>query len=85
MVILKNIIRCNLCGDVIESEHVHDYQTCMCGAVAIDGGKDYLKRSFMYSFDDIEELSEIVTMTGSPVSIGVLSNGQIGEDCPEDR
>ena len=46
MKILKNAIRCNLCGDEIESTDRHDYVTCSCGACAVDGGHDYLLRSF---------------------------------------
>jgi len=44
--IIKNAIRCNLCGDEIESKHRHDYVQCKCGACAVDGGHDYLHRSF---------------------------------------
>lgn len=43
--IIRNAIRCNLCGDEIESRHRHDYVQCKCGACAVDGGKDYLRRS----------------------------------------
>ena len=44
--IIKNAIRCNLCGDEIESTSRHQYVTCSCGACAVDGGLDYLRRSF---------------------------------------
>lgn len=43
-IIVKNAIRCKLCGDVIESKHVHDFVTCSCGACSVDGGHDYLRR-----------------------------------------
>jgi hypothetical protein len=36
-------IRCKKCGDVIVSKHRHDYRTCKCGKIAIDGGSDYTK------------------------------------------
>ena len=52
--ILKNRIRCRTCGDIIESLHVHDFKYCFCGKVAVDGGKEYLKRCG--DMDDIEEL-----------------------------
>lgn len=55
--IVKNAAKCKKCGDVIESKHVHDFVTCKCGAISVDGGHFYLKRSAM-DFDDIEELSE---------------------------
>ena len=42
--ILKNAIRCNICGDEIESKYRHDYVQCKCGACAVDDGHDYLRR-----------------------------------------
>lgn len=54
--IIKNMIRCNLCGDTIESVHVHDFVTCRCGACSVDGGIEYLSRSFV-STNDFTELS----------------------------
>ena len=56
--IVHNRIRCRKCGDVIESETVHDYQACSCGACAVDGGKDYLRRCG-YT-ENWEDLSEVV-------------------------
>ena len=44
--IIKNAIRCNICGDEIESKHRHDFVECSCGACAVDGGHDYLRRCF---------------------------------------
>lgn len=43
--ILCNKAQCTICGDVIESRHRHDFVTCKCGALSVDGGLDYLKRS----------------------------------------
>lgn len=54
--IITNKIRCKKCGDIIESKHRHDFVVCKCGAVAVDGGHDYLKRTGNY--EDREELSE---------------------------
>lgn len=56
-----NKIRCKKCGDVIESKSVHDYKWCSCLSVAVDGGKDYLKRSG--NRGDFEELSEYEVIT----------------------
>lgn len=44
--IIKNAIQCKQCGEVIESVHRHDYKWCKCGMCAVDGGKEYLRRSF---------------------------------------
>jgi hypothetical protein len=43
--IIQNQIRCNQCGDEPYSAHRHDCKSCKCGAVAVDGGMEYLKRS----------------------------------------
>lgn len=56
--IIKNSIKCNLCGDIISSKHRHDSKWCSCQSVGIDGGTDYLKRSYTNSSDDFIELSE---------------------------
>ena len=56
--IIRNMARCKLCGDVIESKTRHDFVTCSCGAVSVDGGHDYLRRCYNLT-DDIEELSVI--------------------------
>lgn len=42
--IITNSVKCNLCNEVIFSAHVHDYVTCSCGNISVDGGQDYLKR-----------------------------------------
>ena len=55
MKIIKNAIQCRKCGDIIESKHVHDFVSCSCGAVAVDGGHDYLRRCG--NKEDIIELS----------------------------
>ena len=55
--IIVNKIKCKKCGDVIESTYKHDFKFCKCGAVAVNGGKDYLRR--VGYEEDYEELSEI--------------------------
>ena len=44
--IIHNIIKCNHCGDIIESNYRHDFKQCSCQRVAVDGGHDYLRRCF---------------------------------------
>ena len=39
--ITRNAARCKKCGDVIESKHLHDWVTCECGAIFVDGGREY--------------------------------------------
>lgn len=36
--IRKNRAKCKLCEEIIESKHSHDYVTCKCGEISIDGG-----------------------------------------------
>ena len=55
--IISNKIKCKKCGDIIESKSTNDYKRCSCRAVAVDGGKDYLKR--IGNEEDYEELSII--------------------------
>jgi len=58
-IIISNKARCRKCGEVIESKHRHDFTYCQCGAIFVDGGKDYLRRGG--DLESIEELSEITT------------------------
>jgi hypothetical protein len=56
-VVVRNAARCRKCGTVVESAHRHDWRSCPCGAVFVDGGTAYLRRGFTHQ-DDLEELSE---------------------------
>lgn len=49
--IIKNQAKCLLCGDMIESKSRHDFVTCSCGSLSVDGGKLYLIRSFQNRLD----------------------------------
>lgn len=42
--IIRNSAKCLKCGDEIESTHVHDFKWCSCKNIAVDGGKEYIKR-----------------------------------------
>jgi hypothetical protein len=62
--ITRNRARCRKCNDIIESEYRHDFRSCECGAISVDGGKAYLRRLWGGGLkperksDSIEELSE---------------------------
>ena len=45
-VITQNAAVCHLCGEFIESKHGHDFKWCSCENVAVDGGKNYIRRAF---------------------------------------
>lgn len=42
--ISRNSVKCHVCLSEIESVSVHHYITCTCGNIAVDGGKEYLRR-----------------------------------------
>lgn len=54
--IRRNAAKCLKCGDAVESKSVHDFCSCSCGAMYVDGGHSYLRRGG--DLDCIEELSE---------------------------
>jgi len=56
--IIRNAVRCKICGGVIESRSTHDLVKCSCGACAVDGGFEYLRR--LGHENDWEELSEFI-------------------------
>ena len=59
--IIRNVIRCNHCGDVIQSSYRHNFVTCSCGCCSVDGGLDYLRRCCWNSQEeDYADLSETV-------------------------
>jgi hypothetical protein len=37
----RSRIQCKKCGDVVESKHRHDFRSCSCRSVHLDGGLDY--------------------------------------------
>lgn len=39
-----NAVQCHACAEVIVSLYRHDFKTCKCGDVSVDGGYDYLRR-----------------------------------------
>jgi hypothetical protein len=52
-----NRAKCLLCQDIIVSRNRHDFTTCKCGNLSVDGGSWYLKRCFK-EIGQYEELSE---------------------------
>lgn len=66
----RNICRCKICGDVIESKSVHDYVLCSCGACATDGGQDYISRSWDPKYGSIDDVIEhIICPVGENIII----------------
>ena len=46
MNLVRNAIQCLSCDEVIVSTHRHDFKTCKCGNVSVDGGLEYKRRAF---------------------------------------
>ena len=42
--IIENAVVCHMCGDKIFSKNRHDFVSCTCGAISVDGGQEYLRR-----------------------------------------
>ncbi len=40
-------LKCLDCGDVIQSKHRHDFVSCSCRKVSIDGGGEYQRMLLM--------------------------------------
>ena len=57
--ILTNKAKCLICDDILESTSRHDSKTCSCGNLSVDGGHDYIRRSYREE-DSYEDLSEEV-------------------------
>jgi len=55
--VLRNRAQCRLCEDVIESRHRHDFVSCRCGEISVDGGAAYLRRA-ANNFENFVDLSE---------------------------
>lgn len=60
MKIILNKVRCNKCGDELESTFTHDFKWCKCNSVAVDGGLDYFRR-MAKNKNDYTELSITVS------------------------
>lgn len=54
--LIKNSLKCRKCGDVITSRFTHDFVSCKCGAIFVDGGLEYMR--YGGETENIEDLSE---------------------------
>jgi len=45
--LLSNQAKCLKCGDEPYSAHRHDFKSCECGDIFVDGGMDYIRHGFM--------------------------------------
>ncbi len=54
---MRNRAKCKLCNDIIESTHKHDYVSCSCREIAIDGGTDNF-RCFANSWSNFLRIAD---------------------------
>lgn len=57
--ILRNSAQCARCSDEIQSNYRHDFETCSCGAIFVDGGLDYIRQG-ANNLDDLIDTSVVV-------------------------
>tara|TARA_R110000851_G_scaffold187318_1_gene337190 strand:- start:72113 stop:72430 length:318 start_codon:yes stop_codon:yes gene_type:complete len=60
MKILSNQMHCLMCDDRPYSAHRHDYQSCKCGQISVDGGMQYLRRTITEGAQ-CKEMSIVIT------------------------
>lgn len=58
--IIRNSAFCKVCGIEVESRSVHDFRSCECGNVFVDGGAEYLRHGWT-SREDYVDTSVVVT------------------------
>lgn len=59
MKLIKNSAKCLKCGEVLVSKHRHDWVSCSCGSIFIDGGLEYIRCGGDFSlFEDRCEYEE---------------------------
>lgn len=46
--IITNSAQCLICGNILVSESVHDYKTCKCGNIFVDGGNEYIRHGWRH-------------------------------------
>lgn len=64
---MKNRARCKKCKDIIESKYRHDFVSCKCGAIFIDGGNDYWRQGGdLESIERLDDNGDILDEVRSP-------------------
>ena len=67
--ILVNAAKCLKCDTVIQSFTRHDFRTCTCGNVFVDGGTDYIRHGYM-DVNFYEDLSAEDERPNAPGKVG---------------
>ena len=72
--ILSNQVRCKKCNDEPYSANRHDFKYCQCGAVAVDGGLDYLRR--VGDFSNADDMSIVVCDPAAMAAIAAIDKAR---------
>lgn len=84
--VLRSQLECKRCGQLIASLHRHDFRTCKCGAVSLDGGRDYMR--IVGNREDWEPRSLVidadVTQDDARRLIECLNAVRAADGCSED-
>lgn len=62
--IKRNMVKCLICNDIVESKSRHDLKSCRCGETFVDGGLLYVRvgskcwNSFEYMTEYYEDSGE---------------------------
>lgn len=75
--ILQNQIKCTECGDEPYSRSRYDFRYCNCGAVSVDGGMNYLKRTG--SADHIDEMSIEIDMHSLAALLDIMRDHTLND------
>lgn len=85
---MKNRAKCRLCEKIVESLLDNDYQQCICGEIAIDGGESSFK-AYAKNWDNFLRIDE----NGNEKEVKIVDKFSekkeeekpLGTDCSEIR
>ena len=63
--IICNKAKCLNCGDTLISHHRHDYKSCSCNSLSVDGGNAYLSRGY----NDLSQVEELSIYSDAPFEV----------------
>lgn len=77
-IIVINRAKCLKCGDIISSKYTHDFKTCSCGNLSVDGGLDYIRRDYKSDYyestiteaEKIDKSDALFALGGSGLLVG---------------
>ena len=74
MKLIRNASRCKKCNTIIESKYRHDFVSCKCGSIFVDGGLEYSRSGWPEGDPEewIEDLSEFSPENGQGVRDGLI-------------